>query len=194
MDPVVPVARVADQPHASGTRRPQGDGGAPHPLVLDHSRSEAGPQLEVMSLTDEVEVELADGRPEAVRVIDLPGAIPVAEAKPVPGQVGDRDAGLEDPAVVDAFHVDDGADVGDGGGLRGGVIGADEGGVAGLMRAQEPVRIAVCALDEGVDLGDVGTAGGWTRRGAAHAATSRSRKRSGMPTQSGRWPSSYPTS
>ena len=51
-------------------RRPDGERGARDALELAHVRAEALPELLVAALADEVQVELADRRQEAVRVVE----------------------------------------------------------------------------------------------------------------------------
>ena len=69
----VPVVEVADDAHGLGVGRPDRErraGDVTHDArVGAHVRTEHVPQLLVTTLTDEVEVDLAERRHEAVRVV-----------------------------------------------------------------------------------------------------------------------------
>ena len=71
----VPAVEVSDDVHGPGARRPHRERGAAHgahrAVVLAHVRAEDRPELLVTTLADEVEVDLAQGRREAVRVVLL---------------------------------------------------------------------------------------------------------------------------
>ena len=88
----VPAVEVAGHPHAAGVRRPDrerraGDHAA-RCVVAAHVRAEHLPQLLVPALADQVQVELAERRQEAVRVVDdVRVAVVVGDLEPV---VGDR--------------------------------------------------------------------------------------------------------
>src|SRR6185436_2890031 len=69
----VPAIEVADDPDAARVRRPDGEGDAVDALVGSWMRAQDVIQPLVRSLGDEVEVDLADRRPEAIRIVALPG-------------------------------------------------------------------------------------------------------------------------
>src|ERR1700683_3673860 len=86
----IPEVGVADQADPHGVRGPDAERRADHALVLDDPSTEDLPELTVRPLPDQMQVELAEGRPEGVRILLLPLAFVVAKANPVPGQVDDR--------------------------------------------------------------------------------------------------------
>ena len=65
----VPAVEVADHAHGAGVRRPDGEGGALRAVERAHVRAEHAPELLVASFADQVQVELADRRSEAVRIV-----------------------------------------------------------------------------------------------------------------------------
>ena len=69
----VPAVPVADHPDGPGRRRPHGEGGAGHALVHHRPGAERLPQPAVVALGEEVEVELAERRPEAVGILERGG-------------------------------------------------------------------------------------------------------------------------
>jgi hypothetical protein len=94
---------VPDDAHGAGVRRPHGEGhAADRPedgVERAHVRAERRPQRLVPSLADEVEIELADGREEAVRVVDRGPLAVVDDLEAVvrhrrAGQQRDPDAAL----------------------------------------------------------------------------------------------------
>ncbi len=76
----VPVVEVADDPHAAGVGRPDREGRPGHVAVLLHVRAEDLPEVLVPALADQVQVHLAQGGQEPVRVVgdDLGQAAAVA--------------------------------------------------------------------------------------------------------------------
>ena len=79
----VPEVGVAHHADAERIRRPDAECGADDALVLDDASAEDAPELGVRAFADQVEVELAEGRREPVRILLLPLALVVAEADPV---------------------------------------------------------------------------------------------------------------
>ena len=123
---------------------------------LAHVRAEALPQLLVAALADQVQVELADRRQEAVRVLDRDRArLAVVDLELVgERQLRLREAALEDAAGVDLLERDGLAlrrDDGDGGG--GGAPCADDHAVAVGVRAEEGVRLRVLAGVQAIGIG-----------------------------------------
>ena len=99
----VPAVEVADHPHAAGTRRPHREGGTRHRpsggVVAADVGAEDRPELLVPSLTDQVQVDVAEGRQIAVRVVGGIGGAVVGDVEPVvaDGRTLDRrfpDAGV----------------------------------------------------------------------------------------------------
>ncbi len=90
VDPAVPPVPVADDPHEAGGGRPHGERRALHALVDAVVGAQHRPQPVVAALADEVEVELAERRPQGPRLHgrQLAAALP---------PVGDLVVGL-DPA------------------------------------------------------------------------------------------------
>ena len=67
----VPVVPVAHHRHAVRVRRPHGEGGAldaVFPVVRAGARAELLPEAVVIALGEEVQVQLAEDRAEAIRV------------------------------------------------------------------------------------------------------------------------------
>ena len=150
-------------------------------------RAEALPDPLVTAFGDEIRVELAKGGKETVRIAQRearPAAIidlqQVTEDVLAPVQ-----AGLEDPALPMAGgHF--AAEVGqDGDTLRVRTERADDDSIAVGMDPEHGMRIGMPQLHEPLDL-HVHLC---QVRGSSHAS-SRSRSRAGIPTQSGRWPTS----
>ena len=84
MEAAVPAVEVADDPHGPGVGRPHRERRAGDALVLADVGAEQLPQLVVAALADQVEVELAERRPEPVRVVDRDGR-PAGVARPRAG-------------------------------------------------------------------------------------------------------------
>jgi hypothetical protein len=118
-------------------------------------RAEHLPQPLVAALGDEVQVELAERRQEAVRVVALP-VVPVGkpEAQPIgEGRLGVRREGRPH-AAADRLHGDRGLAVGqeiDAGGI--GVEGAHHAAAGDGVRAEDRVRVVVLAAGEALGLG-----------------------------------------
>ena len=103
VDAPVPVVEVADDGDRARARRPDGERGARDAVDLAHVRAEALPQLLVAALAEQVQVELADRRQEAVRVVDRDRAgVAVVDLE----LVGERQLGALDVALEDAAGVD----------------------------------------------------------------------------------------
>ncbi len=91
MGRAVPVVEVADHAHAPGVGRPDGEAGALDALVGHRVRAQRVPQLLVPALADQVQVQLAEGGQEAVRVVDLDLVVVVRDEEAV--AVRDRGEG-----------------------------------------------------------------------------------------------------
>jgi hypothetical protein len=72
-EPTVPAIEVADDADALRVRRPDGERRARRAVDGAHLRAERLPEPSVRPLTDEVHVELAQRRQEAIGVVALPG-------------------------------------------------------------------------------------------------------------------------
>ena len=184
LHPAVPPVGVADQAHAPRVRRPDREGHSGHPLVVDDPSPQPAPELAVLTLADQVQVEVAEGRPEAIGVVHLPAAEGAATPEAVARQLGDREHRLEQAALVDSLHGDHAPGVGDRGLDHIGVVEAHHGRARGGVGAQDLVGIV---MGPGRQPGAGGGEGG--PLGHAHEVPAR-RKPSGTSTQSGRWPSS----
>ena len=111
------------------------------------------------ALADQVQVELADRRQEAVRVLDRDLArLAVVDLEAVrERQLGAIDDALEDPARVDLLEVDrvagggQGTDRGGGGAER-----ADHDAAVGGVRAQHVMRGRMLAADDALEVGSSG--------------------------------------
>ena len=149
--PSVPAVEVADDPHAPGVRGPDGEADAGHALVGARVRAEHVVQPFMRALGEEVQVDLADGRGVAVRILAFPGvAVREGEAQAVGdlarGEV--RDEGGPHP-VAERLHRLRGAGRGDElGGGRIGMEGADQRAVRRGVRAEHGVRVVVLATGE----------------------------------------------
>ena len=105
VDAAVPAVPVADHPHRAGPGRPHGERGALGALVGAGVGAEHGPQPVVAALADQVEVEVAERRPERPRVDHrvVAAAVP-PERDRVAGRRLGVDQHLEHAVVVDAAH------------------------------------------------------------------------------------------
>ena len=170
----VPAVELADDAHRAGARRPDGEGGAVHGArdapVIAVPGAEALPELFVPALGDEVQVEFADRRREAVGVVARPlGVAVVARHDAVVGRA-ERARACPHP-VPDVFERQRGA-VGEHRVDRVGErsSGADGGERSALVRhveavlAEHRVRVGVTTLGDGRELfvGDDGC-GDWLR-------------------------------
>ena len=118
-------------------------------------RAQPVPQLLVAALADQVQVELADGRQEAVRVVDRDGAgLAVVDLEPVgERQLRPLHHTLEDAAGVDELEVGRlavGQQCADG--RRAGAVGAHDDPAVGGMGSEDAVRLAVFAMDEALEV------------------------------------------
>ena len=106
MRPSVPAVEVADHPHRSCRGRPHRERGAVDALVATGVGAERVPQAAVRALADEVQVDVAEGRPEAVRVVrNRTRSVGVGDLYLVRAGIG-RELGDEDPLVADADHLE----------------------------------------------------------------------------------------
>src|SRR5207244_13009068 len=112
VEPAVPGVAVADLPDAPGVGGPHRERGAGYRLVGPGVGAEVAPHELVAALADQVDVELAERRPEPVGVVDgeggapaLSGRIGVADLQLVAAggeELADR---LPDPAAEHAGGV-----------------------------------------------------------------------------------------
>ena len=153
--------RRASQPLKSPTTWTSGAAGAQtandvprHALELAHVRAEPRPQLLVAALADQVQVEVADRRQEAVGILELDRAevLVVDLERVVQRQLDAVDDALEDPGGVDRLErmglaVDHGAH------RRGGRAHRADDDAAGLwMRPEDRVRVGVLAPGEALEV------------------------------------------
>jgi hypothetical protein len=107
MGDAVPVVPVADDPHGPGARGPHREAGAVDALVRADVGAQHLPQLLVVPLADQVEIERAEGGPERPRLDRGDHAPAAGTAEPVAhrvaagGQVVGGEPQLEDPRRVD---------------------------------------------------------------------------------------------
>jgi hypothetical protein len=118
-------------------------------------RAELGPQLLVAAFAEEVQIELADGGQEAVRVLDRDGAgVAVVDLEPVAQrQLGAVDHAFEDPAGMHAFQLG-GLAAGEQGANAGGgrPEAADDGPALGRVGTEHAMRIGVLAADDPLEI------------------------------------------
>jgi hypothetical protein len=109
MQPAVPPVEVADHRDRLRGRRPDRERRAPHALVLHHVRAEPGVDLLVAALARQVQVELTDGRREAIGVLDPErpaGVRPVVDLELVDErQLRLRHHALEQPVGVGRLEL-----------------------------------------------------------------------------------------
>jgi hypothetical protein len=156
----VPVVGVADDSHAERGGRPHGERRAVHVAqrgCIDVLvRAEDGPQRLVTSLADEVEVHVAEGRQEAVGVVEDGGLAAVGDLEPVVGDVGNIDDADEDPAVLvrqlDAAVSRRAAHQRDDRG-RPRTQRADRDGAGVGVRTEDRVGVVVASLDHALQVG-----------------------------------------
>jgi hypothetical protein len=107
VQPAVPGVEVADHPDGAGVGRPDAEGGPGHPVDGRLVGAQLLPQPLVAALAQQVLVELADGRPEPVWVVDGEGARGVADLQPVGRRRGGAVQGsLEQPGVMHLVQLD----------------------------------------------------------------------------------------
>ena len=106
VDAPVPVVEVADHRDRPRGRRPDRERGPGDAVDLGHVRAQALPQLLVAPLAEQVHVELADRRQEAVRIVDRdrPGLAVVDLELVGERQLGALQVPLEDAARVHALQ------------------------------------------------------------------------------------------
>src|SRR6202022_4285135 len=79
----VPAVGAADQVQAARVGGPYCERGAADALVVDDPGAQPAPELAMIALGDEVEVELPEGGQEAVGIVGLPRGRGGAEPQPV---------------------------------------------------------------------------------------------------------------
>ncbi len=166
----VPGAELPADTHPLGVRGPHREPGAGHSAVCHRLRAERLPQLLVPPLADEVQIEVAEGGQETVRVVDLVLVVlrvrhqqgvlrerverqhAREEATPVGGERGARplDHDAHGPRVGPQHPEDEPA--------------------RHLMRAEQRVRVVVGAREEAVAVGGVQGSGGAPGCGRGRAA------------------------
>ena len=140
----VPVVEVADHGDGLRGRRPDRERGARDALVLDHVRAEARVDLLVAALADEVQVDVAERRHEAVGVVDaVRRAVAVVDLElVVERQLRARHEALEQPIRVGGLELGDRLALHiDGDLARGRPDGADHDASLSGMGAPERVRV-----------------------------------------------------
>ena len=162
----VPGIEVADHRHPPRIGRPDGEAHAVHLLVPRQLGAEHLAQLTMITLAEQVDVQIAQQRAEGVGVLGFLHAVWPMDAVAV--IAGRFDAQTEQPGVGLCHLAQQLAvrrPVARGGApgcrqqldtLRAGQPGADEGTVAVAVRAQKGKRIAVFALLQGLDGGTFG--------------------------------------
>jgi hypothetical protein len=145
------------------------------------------PQVLVTTLVDQVEVDLAEGRQEAVGVVQGGGRAVVGHLQPVAGHVGDRQHPDPDSLVLVA-ELDPFRAVGDDHRRRERLERPHRDPSAVRVRTQHRVRVAVLTGHQQVQL----LAGNGQRR--SHEGLTRERASSGMDTHVGRLRASYTVS
>ncbi len=152
----VPAVEVANQPHAPRAGRPDRECDPCGAVDASRVSAEHVVQALVRALADQVQIQLAQGWQEAIRIVVLPGvAVGELEAQPVRPALGD--GGAPQPGAERLHgHRPAGAQQADVGGIR--VEGSHHSAVA----AQDRMRIVVHAGDEARRI-----VGGWGERVAA---------------------------
>ena len=153
VDAAVPEVPVAHHRHGARGGGPDGERGAADALELAHVGAEALPQLLVAALADEVQVQLADRRQEAVRVLGLHRPVAVVDLVAVGhGQLDAGEPALEDAAGVGQLERDGVAVVHhDGDGARRGSERAHhDGAVAVRVGAEVGMRLRVLAGEQAI--------------------------------------------
>ena len=141
----VPRVEVADDAHAASVWRPDRERGAGHALVHPRVRAEVSPQRAMQALSEQVQIDVAQRGPEAVRVVDHEGVLAVLDLEPVreraPAVRGELR--LEQPVLLRSPRDDARAAVEhDGHGRRVGTKGADDRPVTVVVQPEEAVRVA----------------------------------------------------
>jgi hypothetical protein len=96
MDPAVPIVEVAYHADPPRVRRPDCEGCAAYAVALAQVRAEHLPQPQVVALTDNLSVEIAEHFSEAVRILEFKRRAPVVLAKPVRKRLRRRQLQQED--------------------------------------------------------------------------------------------------
>ena len=159
VQPAVPEVEVADDRDGAGGRRPHAERGAANAVDLAHVGAEAGPQLLVAPLGEQVHVELADRRQEAVGVVDRDGpGLAVVDLQPVrERQLGALEHALEHAAGVDRRERDRLTALGDRPhARRRRPERPDHHAAVRGMRAEDVVRAGVLAPYEALEVGSGG--------------------------------------
>jgi hypothetical protein len=83
-EPAVPAAELADDAHAARARRPHREGDAGGAVDHPRVRAELVVETPVRALAEEIQVDVPEGREEAIRIAALPlAAVGEAEAEAV---------------------------------------------------------------------------------------------------------------
>ena len=104
-EPCIPAAEFTDHTHPLRVRRPDREPDARHSVDGVRVRAEHVPQAAVRPLVEEVEVDVADRRQEAIGILALPGHL-TAELEALSITERQRGSGNErrEQAVFDALH------------------------------------------------------------------------------------------
>src|SRR5918999_5735105 len=153
MKPSVPTVEVALDAQSPGGWRPHCERHAPYPALGDGTRAEPFPQAQVTSFTDEVQIEVADGRQERVRIAHRIGiAVRIYSFEFV--IAGERINGrLEEPAGIDLLELGyDLALVNAVNALCIGAVRAQDGALIGRVRTEHAVRIGDFSAHQELEL------------------------------------------
>ena len=103
--PAVPAVEVADHPYRSRVRRPDRERRAGDRLVHADMRAEVPPEALVPALAQQVQIQLAHRRPEAVRIVDRHHVLArIGDFQPVVGDPGAGHHPAEDAGRVQRPH------------------------------------------------------------------------------------------
>ena len=105
MQTPVPPVEVTDDAQAPRVRRPHREGSAGHAFVLACMRAESAPQRAMSALAEQVQVHVAQGGPEAVRIVDGERALPVVDVEPVPRRRVTRDRSFRKHRLEQAVRL-----------------------------------------------------------------------------------------
>ncbi|MCY1400797.1 hypothetical protein D9M71_158990 [compost metagenome] len=160
MAAAVPVVEAADHRHPSRVRRPHGEAHAGDAVLLQQLRAEAGAEVAVVALGEQVQIGLAEQRAEGVGVLGFVLALRPADAQAIGHPL--RQAQAEQPLGVFPLHRPerfaaarvDQLDL-----LRAGLPGAHQPAVAIGPGAQEGEGVAVLGASQALQV--VGCIGHW---------------------------------
>ncbi len=102
----VPIVEIADDADTPRVRCPDREGDAGDTADRTRVRSERIPEPKVRSLGDEVDVHVAENRPEAVRVLDLLAAVRGFDDERIIEGRSIRQMGFEEAVAADALELE----------------------------------------------------------------------------------------